>query len=348
LILVAGDIYTPQLAQATDDQLKDLQKLYPVYLSASMSDLSLDSKSEQPWPVALTREGREAGFLQLSDNSPDTEAQWKEFPGVYRCYPTSGAKAGATIYANFGDPRVQNEHGQPILFAAQFYGSGRTMYLGSPEMWRLRAVDEAFYERFWTKAIREVGQGRLRRGTARGLLLLERSQYALGQTIRIRANLLDPQLNPLDVESVELDVFDPHGAPLVSPRSLLRDHDKAGQYGADFRAAIPGTYRVLVRPEPTDEKQDLTAKIDVVLPNLESDNPRQNAKLLTDLARETGGKYLPIEKAAAELPGLLPDRGERFSVDEQLRALWDQEWVLYLLVGLLGFEWVIRKLLRLA
>ncbi len=348
LILVAGDIYTPQLAGTTDDALKELQRLYPVFLSASVSELSLDARSEQPWPVALTPEGVNAGFLQLADNSPDTKAQWQEFPGVYRCYPTGGPKAGATIYANFGDPRVLNEHGPPILFAAQFYGSGRTLYLGSPEMWRLRAVDEAFYDRFWTKAIREVGQGRLRRGTARGLLLLERSQYALGQTIRIRANLLDPQLSPLEVESVELNIFDPHGAPLAAPRSLQRDHEKAGQYWADFRAAVPGTYRVLVRPEPADEKQNLTAKIDVVLPNLESDNPRQNAKLLTDLARETGGKYLPIEKALAELPGLLPDRGERFAVDEQLRALWDQEWVLYLLVGLLGSEWVIRKLLRLA
>ena len=45
----------------------------------------------------LTREGREAGFLQLADNSPDTEAQWKEFPGVYRCYPTSGAKAAISL-----------------------------------------------------------------------------------------------------------------------------------------------------------------------------------------------------------------------------------------------------------
>jgi hypothetical protein len=350
LILVAGDIYTPQLAGATDDAIKEIKALYPVELSASISDLSLDARAEQPWPVVLTREGREAGFLQLADNSPDTEAQWKEFPGVYRCYPTGAAKSAATVYAHFGDPRVQNEHGEPILFAAQFYGSGRTLYLGSPEMWRLRAVDEEFFERFWTKAIREVGQGRLRRGTARGLLLLERNQYALGQTIRIRANLLDPQLAPLDVESVELNVFDPHGAPLVSPRALKRDHerDKSGQYWADFRAAVPGTYRVLVRPQPDDEKQNLTAKIDVVLPNLESDNPRQNAKLLTDLARETGGKYLPLEKALAELPALLPDRGERFAVDEQLRALWDREWVLYLLVGLLGSEWVIRKLLRLA
>ncbi len=168
--------------------------------------------------------------------------------------------------------------------------------------------------------------------------------------VRIRANLLDPQLNPLEVDSVELNVFDPHGTPLAAPRTLRRDPEikKAGQYWAEFRAAVPATYRVLVRPQPDDDKQNLNARIDVVLPNLESDNPRQNAKLLTDLARETGGKYLPIEKAAAELPALLPDRGERFAVDEQLRALWDQEWVLYLLVGLLGFEWVIRKLLRLA
>ena len=102
---------------------------------------------------------RNAGFLQLADNSPDIKAQWKEFPGVYRCYPTAGAKKAATVYAKFGDPRVQNEHGQPILFAAQFYGSGRILYIGSPEMWRLRAVDEAYFERFWTKTIREVGPG---------------------------------------------------------------------------------------------------------------------------------------------------------------------------------------------
>ena len=214
------------------------------------------------------------------------------------------------------------------------------------------AVDDQYFERFWTKAIREVGQGRLHRGTVRGLLLLERNQYALGQTIRVRANLLDPQLVPLDVDAVEMDVLDPHGTPLSSPRTLnrdpQRDPQRRGQYWADFRASVPGTYRVTIRPQPDDEKQNLTAKIDVILPNLESGNPRQNAKLLTDLARETGGKYLPLEKAAVELPALLPNRSERVAIDERLRSLWDREWVLYLLVGLLACEWLTRKLLRLA
>jgi hypothetical protein len=347
LVLVAGDIFTPQLASAGND-LDQIKELYPVFLSAAIQELSLDTKADQPWPVALTDAGKQAGFLQLVENSFDPGAAWKQFPGVYRCYPTGGSKAGATVYANFADVRAQNEHGQPVLFAAQFYGSGRTFYIGSPELWRLRAVDEDYFDRFWTKVIREVGQGRLRRGTARGLLLLERSQYALGQTIRVRANLLDPQLQPLDTPSVELNIFDPHGMPLTLPRTLNRDRDRPGQYWADFRASMPGTYRILVRPQLDDEKQNLSAKIDVVLPNLEFDSPRQNAKLLADLARETGGKYLTLENAAAELPALLPDRGERFAVDEQLRALWDRQWVLYLLVGLLGVEWLTRKLLRMA
>jgi hypothetical protein len=347
LIVVAGDIFTSQLASAPNE-MDPIKELYPVFLSAAIQDLSLESKADQPWSVALTDAGRQTGFLQLVENSFDPAAAWKQFPGVYRCYPTGGAKAGATVYATFPDVRAQNEHGQPILFAAQFYGSGRTFYIGSPELWRLRAVDEEYFDRFWTKVIREVGQGRLRRGTARGLLLLERNQYALGQTIRVRANLLDPQLQPLDTPEVELNVFDPHGLPLNTPRTLKRDRDRPGQYWADFRASLPGTYRILVRPQLDDEKQNLSAKIDVVLPNLEFDTPRQNAKLLADLARETGGKYLTLESAAAELPALLPDRGERFAVDEQLRALWDREWVLYLLIGLLGVEWLTRKLLRLA
>lgn len=347
LILVAGDIYTSQLA-AAGNEFDQIKELYPVFLSSGIQELSLDAKADQPWPVALTDAGKQAGFLQLVENSFDPVATWKQFSGIYRCYPTGGAKAGATIYANFSDVRAQTEHGQPILFAAEFYGSGRTFYIGSPELWRLRAVDEEYFDRLWTKLVREVGQGRLRRGTARGLLLLERNQYALGQTIRVRANLLDPQLQPLDVASVELNVFDPRGLPLSVPRTLNRDRDRPGQYWADFRASLPGTYRIVVRPQLDDEKQNLTAKIDVVLPNLEFDSPRQNAKLLADLARETGGKYLTLENAATELPALLPDRSERFAVDEQLRALWDRQWVLYLLVGLLGVEWLTRKLLRLA
>jgi len=348
LILVAGDVYTPQLAMANaDDSLNPIKDLYPVYLSASLLELRFDTESDQAWPLGLTREGQNAGFLQLADDAAIADEGWKAFGGVYRCYPTGGAKAGATVYAHFSDPRSGTEYGQPILMASQFFGSGRVLYLGSAEMWRLRALGEEFYDRLWTKTIREVGQGRLRRGTARGTLLLERNQYILGQTVRVRAHLLNAQLEPLADEEVPFDVFDPSGRPVTALGRMQRDKERPGQFTGDFRAGLPGTYRVVVRPDQ-EGKEQLVAKIDVVLPNLESDDPRQNARLLTDLARDTGGQYLRLDDAAAKIPGLLPNSGEEFLLEERLRTLWDREWLMYLLVGLLSLEWLTRKLLKLA
>ena len=42
------------------------------------------------------------------------------------------------------------------------------------------------------------------------------------------------------------------------------------------------------------------------------------------------------------------DIAAEFLVDERLRTLWDRDWVMYLLVGLLSVEWLTRKLLKLA
>ncbi len=347
LVLVAGDVFTSTLAGG-GEEVKPLQELCPVTLSSLVSDvLSSESSSLQAWPIGFTRAGLEAGFLQLTDEPIGSTAVWKEFPGIFRCYPTAGAKAGATVYANFADPRTESSYGPPIWLASQFYGSGRVLYLGSGELWRLRAIDEEYFDRFWTKAIRELSQTRLRRGTLRGLMLLERNQYLLGQTAHVRVLLSDAQFQPLSRESVLMDVYDPTGRPQLPPLKLMADRQRPGQFVGDFRLNLPGMYRLdLTVPDSTDK---LTDKLDVSLPNLETSNARQNVQLLRALATESGGTYLQLdERTAVELPKLLPNHGEEFLVDERLRTLWDRDWVLYLLVGLLSAEWLTRKLLKLA
>jgi hypothetical protein len=346
LILVAGDVNTSSLASG-GEELKPIQELCPVTLSSLASDLLADASGPQAWPIGFSRAGVEAGFLQLTDDTISSAAVWKEFPGIYRCYPTAGAKAGATVFANFTDPRTETSYGAPIWLASQFYGSGRTLYLGAGELWRLRAIDEDYFDRFWTKAIRELSTTRLKRGTLRGMLLLERNQYLLGQTAHVRALLSDAQFHPLSAESVNCDIYDPSGRPLIPPMKLLPDRQRPGQFVGDFRLSLPGTYRLeLTIPDSTDK---LSEKLDVSLPNLETANARQNVQLLRAMADETGGAYLPLdENTAAALPKLLPNHGEEFLVDERLRTLWDRDWVLYILVGLLSAEWLTRKLLKLA
>ena len=341
LLVVAGDVFTPELADISAP-LDDIRTLYPVILEPLPLETNLTRRADRAWPVEFSEDGLDAAFLHLSDDAADPMEAWGEFEGVFRCFPTTDAKDGALVYAHFSDP--SSDH--PVLMASQFYGSGRVLYVGSPELWRLRALEEDLFDRFWIKAIRELGQARLKRGTNRGTLLLDRSEYLLGQTITLRAHLLDPQFQDLTLETTSIELIGPDGRPL-GLTELRAQPNRPGQYVGSFRASLPGTYRLAV-PIPPEEEERLSGRIDVVLPDLESIDPRQNRPLLASLVQGTGGEYLELSDADG-LPSSLPNQGIELLVDKgRPSPLWDRVWVLYLLVGLLCLEWITRKLLKLA
>lgn len=345
LILVPGDVYTPTLT-AAGDAVQPVLDLFPVYLSGS--EFAVEREADQPWPFTFTREGEDAGFLQLTDDPQTSAMKWKNFDGVYACYPVSAEKSGTTVYSRFADPRANFQGKQPILMASQFYGSGRVIYLATTEFWRLRSMSDdcAEYDRLWTKMIREVGQERLTRGTQRAILMPEREKYYIGQTVRVRARVLDATFKPMEADSIGIDVIAPDRRPLSPARQLERDKTRAGQFGGDFRASLPGKYVIELRIPDTNEKE--VKEIEVRVPDVESEHREQNASLLTDLVRDTGGKYLRLEEVEKVLPKLLPDQGEEYVVDELRKSLWDRESLLYALIGILSLEWLTRKLLRMA
>jgi hypothetical protein len=344
LIFVAGDVNTPTVAM---DQSKysDLLKLLPVGLETLLYKFQPDNETAQPWPVELTQEGQGVDVLSLNDDPRESARLWKEFAGLFRSYPTTGPKGSATVYAYLADPRSISPSGLPILFASQFYGQGRTFYIGSPEMYRLRSRDPEHFDRLWIKLIRMVGQGRLQRGSQHGMLLLESHQYPLGKNATIRARLFDPQYNPLTQEQVVLEVTDPKGQ-IVSPPTILRaDPAAPGEYVGSLRMTQPGRYKLSLPVPNLDERVE--DSVEVSIPQLEDKEMRQNVRLLKELGKESGGQYLTLD-ALNTLPASLPNLGEEFLIAERLQTLWDQAWVMYLLAGLLSLEWLSRKLLKLA
>jgi hypothetical protein len=343
MILIAGESYTGDLARA-DETFDTVREFYPVFLQDRRGfQIGQQDKYQQPWPVAFTEAGKNAAFLNLVDNAIGSEKIWKDFPGIFRTYPTAGPRAGATIYAHSSDFREVSDRGPSILLASQLYGSGRTMYIGSAEWWRLRSEDEEHYDRLWTKLVREAGQGRLKSGGQRAVLMPEKESYYLGETVRVRARVLDQQFQPLEADSVTLDVTDPQGRSVFPAPKLMRDKARPGEFLGGFRASEDGKYELRL-PDQQAEMQSVR----VTLPNLEADRPEQNADALQMLQEGTGGRYLRLDVAEKELAQLLPNAGTKFTVDERLQTLWDRSWLLYLLVGLLSVEWLTRKLLKLA
>lgn len=345
LVVVAGEIFTPRLAQ-DPDAARDISVLYPVLLTRMLPDMRLTQRADEPWPLTLTAEGRATEFLRILDSTGTASADlWQSFKGVYRSYPVRGVRDGAVVLLEYGNPRARTELGQPPFLASQIFGAGRTLFIGSAETWRLRELSSQGHQQFWTSLIREVAQGRRSRGSTRGQLMLDRTEVAPGQPVTIRAQLYDARLQPLAAESVPVTITDGEGQTVNVPETLNADSRGAGQFLSSFRPPRTGSYRISV-PVP-DSTDVLRAALDVVMPNLESLNPTQDVNVLTSLTRDTQGQYLSLNDVAT-LPSLLPDQSQPIVVDEQLKTLWDRSWLLYTMIALLAIEWILRRVLRLS
>ena len=253
-------------------------------------------------------------------------------------------------------------------------------------MWRLRRLDPAHFQRFYTRLIRHVSQGRVLRQSSRGALMVDQDRYALGSTVQIRARLTDPQFQPLEASAVTLNVTRPDR---TSQQVTLRpDPNRAGMFAGQLTVLSEGTYRLEI-PVPESDGERLTRRIKVSLPDLERQQPQRNDPLLSRIALATNGVYYERIEAAlgAEasdpLVGRLKDRTKtviqtgaldppslRWLLQRGLpERLWQQGWFSWLvqqtwvrklldqtllwwlmivLCSLLCCEWLIRRLSKLA
>jgi hypothetical protein len=352
LIVVAGPVFTPHWTTRRDTgKLRTIKQLYPVqfYSAAAASSAVSRFGSTQPWPIEFTREGREASFLWLGDDSIASERAWRSFDGVYGHFAVKDAKPGATVYARFADPDAKVDDQFPIYMAGHFYGSGRVFFLGSGEMWLTRAVDESMFEEFYTKLIRWTAEGRLLRDSTRALLLVDKDRCYLGDRVTIRATLQDEQHQPLIVPEVPITLITPKGIRIPLKLRRLQDSDRQGIYAEQFTAAQEGDYRIELAP-PGAEEELLVREVRARIPDNELRDSRRNDALLTDLAERTGGEYLVGTEQLMSVANLEPKDQVRIEpgtpdkrFEERLMG-----WLIGLIAGVLCLEWLIRRLNKLA
>ncbi|HVS34085.1 MAG TPA: hypothetical protein VMS17_00790 [Gemmataceae bacterium] len=173
LVVVAGPVNTGALSRkANADKLQAILDLYPVIIHDVRLD-SIDRTSDAQFPLRFPSADKSPAFLNLDPQAKGKLAAWDDFfygthgdeknpevkRGFYDAYPVDSIKAGATVWATFGDPMEKTSTGGEVPFAAeQTVGKGRVIYLGSGELWRLRACREAYYDRFWNGLISYAAQ----------------------------------------------------------------------------------------------------------------------------------------------------------------------------------------------
>lgn len=355
MIVIAGPVYTSKMGNGwlEDPTMAKVRALYPVEFQRQISDLGKGVyTADEPWPIDFTRDGMEAEYLWPADTAIESRQAWNDFPGIYSFRPVSGAKAGAKILARYSDPRTSDGDEQPIYMAEQFYGSGRVLYIGSAEMWRVRAVDPNHFVQVYTKMIRHVSQGRLLRGSSRGVLLVGQTRYVLGSSVEVRAQLTNAQMKPLEAPDVLLEVIRPDGS--LQSVVMTADPSRVGTFTGRFNVLSPGTYQ-LELPVPESADVRLTQRIRVRIPDLERENPQRNDRLMGQVATITGG--MSYIGADALVGPLVDDAAKHFvgktRVFQQTKVpdFWKQDWLkmaMFILCGLLFIEWTVRRLAKLA
>jgi hypothetical protein len=362
LIVIAGPVYTPQWSSRRrgDERIDTIKSLYPVaFYYQGAATLSLGRfGSDKSWPLEFTRDGEEAEFLWLGENAQQSEQAWAQFEGVSGYYAVKDFKAGARVYARFGDPDTAIDNVQPIYMAGQFYGSGRAFFIASGEMWRVREVDDVYFEQFYTKLIRWAAEGRLLRDSSRGVLLVDKDRAALGDQVAVRAILQDAQHQPLVLEQVQATLVQPDSTRVALTLWKVKDEAREGIYVDQFTTLQEGDYRVELQ-HPAAAEELLIREVRVKIPAKETEFPERNDALLRDIADKTSGDYFVGMAAAVGRGGtgrasltnlikpqdqvtVLPGTPDR-SFEQQLMG-----WLLGLIAGALCLEWLLRRLSRLA
>ncbi len=305
-LYVGGPFHTYQLARADESgRLKPLLQM----LSALPDDIILLKTRATPRKPSRLKTNPNVDFdvLKLDDTLPEPDAGWEQFftgrekyvpnadntinlnpkNGFYSYYPLKDTKPGAAVLLEFLEANDRGEAERKPFLVANQPGRGRTAFLGSGEMWRLRAVDPSFYERFWIRLARNLSSARRNVQSFRGQVLVNK-EYTSGSMLRIQARLLAPNARPYPPDAInpkfKVEQYDGSNAKIreFGPFPLAAKKGPAGFDGyystqiiADAKQFPPGDFRYKVLIDVPDSPGDvISGEFTVRKSDPELDSPR--------------------------------------------------------------------------
>jgi hypothetical protein len=178
------------------------------------------------------------------------------------------------------------------------------------------------------------------------MVLTDKDAYIVGETVSLRARILDEGYEPVVLPAVEVMVRG--GRNWEKIVVLEAEAGRKGWYEGHFVPPEPGLYDVRGhRLGPVKVTRDTLKSLQVKLPALEFTHSRMDRGALTHFAEKTGGRYVPLEELA-DLPEALPALREKTVISEKPIKLWDNWIVLVAILLLLTVEWTVRKISRMA
>jgi hypothetical protein len=296
--------------------------------------------------------GLEHPIMSFHADRGRNAAQWAEMPNIYWTFPVATEKPATRVLLRKINPNDASVN-QPILVSGR-YGAGTVLYFGFNSTWRWRSVgvQAQYYDRFWIQVVRYLVESRSLQGQRRALVETDRTEYDLGDRVRVLAKVLDNQFQPLTEEKIVAQVITAEEVTL--PMELKKVPGQPGEYQGVFAPQSVGQFSLTIKlPDQVDELVKLTdplvqpASFRVRSPSLEASTYWLNEPLLKQMAEISGGRYFTLDQWA-EVAQTVPEKVSETQYESRPEPLWDQtqwlRWSFFMLpVLLLTLEWALRK-----
>jgi hypothetical protein len=167
-------------------------------------------------------------------------------------------------------------------------------------------------------------------------------EYAPDSPVRLQVRLSGRDYQPLPNGKVDLVIkrgADPARAEQVAKASVTTGDD--GTAAHELAGLAPGVYRAYASAVIAGKTVDASDIFLVREGGTELDRPTGDRAMLEKLAAGTGGSALgPVD----ELPDVDLDPPRIVRVDRRTDIeLWSRPGLLFLIIGLLGLEWLLRQ-----
>ena len=364
VLLQAGPHFTTRFLN--DARLRDLVAVFPVSPDPD-ADVRLSefgAYRTRAYAMHTPRDAQGHPLLTLHSDPVTNRSVWSALPGVWWYLPVLREKPLATVLLRHGrgvsaagtrvvvNPVRPGGAGRrndaPILMAVQPVGTGRTVFLGIDGTWRWRAGSEYYFNRFWVQMVRYLAQTRRQGVSKRGAITIDRESINVGDYFKIEVRVLDESFVPWHESTIEALLELTDGATRSVTLNAIPGRE--GWFAGRVSLTRPGSVVIRV-PLPRSPgaassqpaASALVKRIRIHRPDVEMRGLRLREDVLSRLASESGGRYVPLA-GAGELPEWIRKHDERKppvrgNVVERL----DETWMLALLALLLAVEWTVRR-----
>jgi len=302
----------------------------------------------------LTDEAWSHPIMQLEKEEEKNRDAWAKLPIFHGFSRTTRPKPAATTLAVVADENFETAYGPAIVLAVQPFGNGRSMAFTTDttgswgteweDSWGPKNGDDSdrnkYYKTFWKNAVRWLAHYRMQAPNQLVTIESDRLVYGRGEVPEIRVKVMNEDYDLTHDAEVRVTITGPDGKS--QKVTVFPKYEEPGIYERKLELGAVGRYEIEAVATLRREELGRDKTILQVRPaTAEMRQLSQNVKLLKDLAQQTGGTYLPIERAS-ELPQYLR---EATHVIEKHRDndLWDRPWVFLTIIGLLCGEWFLRK-----